>query len=530
MLVENQGIISTPNPRQVQSGETIRIWHAYLLVFISSSSGLIIEMVASRIMSPHVGTSIYSWTSIIGIALAGISVGNWLGGRLADKYASFKLLRRLYFLGGFTSLLIIPLTLPVMGNEVINNLPIQLRVLVSSTLLFFIPCTLFGTISPVVIKLALRDLETAGGKIGSIYAISTVGSIAGTFATGFFLIAFFGTTMIVWMVSALMIATGIVFCGFLGNTIKWQRDKLVEIALVLVAFAAISIPMIFNGILNGYCLEESDYYCIRIVDGTTQDGRPAKMLVLDHLVHNFIVPDETSKGGYSYEQIYEDVARVMNAKGEKIELLVIGAGAFSFPRYIRANYPSSTVDALEIDPAVVETTHNYLGLPRNTDISIFTEDARIYMNRNDIAGKYNLIQADAFMDVSVPYHLTTYEFNQKLKASLKPDGIYLANLIDIGQKGQFLRSYLLTIRKSFKNVMVYGLEDDLYSPIRSTFVVVATDREMSFPASNDWAFYGKEQLDAFIAKGNPVFLTDNYAPVDILLMPVVEDAMNKNKN
>jgi len=509
--------------------ETLKLWKAYLLVFISSSSGLIIELVASRIMSPYVGSSLYTWTSVIGITLAGISLGNWLGGRLADRQASFQLLRRLYFLGGFTSLGIIPLVIPVMTSGYIVGLPTQLRVLASTSLLFFVPGTLFGTISPVVIKLSLNDLATAGKKVGSIYAVSTVGSIVGTFSTGFLLISLFGTTLIVWGVAALMIATGVIFCVlFTGKNLSPARRRkgLIETALVVVLFLALSIPMAVSGTLNGTCLKETDYFCIRIYDGTTQDGRAAKALALDHLVHNYIVPNDTKTHGYGYEQVYADVAKWMNQKQEKIDLLVVGAGAFSFPRYIRANYADSTADAVEIDPGVVEVTHQYLGLDRNTDIKIFTEDARTYLNRSDLSGKYNLVQGDAFMDVTVPYHLTTLEFNRRVKTSLRPNGLYMITMIESGTNGKYLRAYVHTLRKTFKNVLLYTPGEVLNSPYRSTFVVVATDRDMSQPPQSSWRLTPAEELNSYLAQEAPLILTDNYAPVDNLLLPVVDRAID----
>jgi predicted membrane-bound spermidine synthase len=528
MIVE-----SSPAHLEATSPETLKLWKAYLLVFISSTCGLIIELVASRIMSPYVGSTLYTWTSVIGITLAGISVGNWLGGRLADRLASFRLLRRLYFLGGFTSLAIIPLIIPIMTSGYLVSLPTQLRILISTFLIFFVPSTLFGTISPVVIKLCLNDLATAGKKVGSIYAVSTVGSIAGTFSTGFLLISLFGTTLIVWGVGALMVITGVIFCTLLvgkGQPKSQRRQGWIEAGLVVVLFLAFSLPLASSGTLNGICLKETDYFCIRIYDGLSQDGQPAKALALDHLVHNFIVPNDTSHHGYGYEQVSAGLTDWMNAKGEKIDLLVVGAGAFSFPRYVRANYPSSTVDAIEIDPGVVEVAHSQLGLPRDTDIRIFTEDARTYLNRTDLKGKYNLIQGDAFLDLAAPYHLTTYEFNQHIKSALRPDGFYMVTLIESGTNGKFLRAYINTLHKTFKNVFLYTPGEVLESSYRSTFVVMATDRDLEPPAENGWRLTPRAELEAYMAKETPLFLSDNYAPVDNLLLPVIDRALDGTGN
>lgn len=515
--------------KEVGGEESIKPGLAYLLVFISSFCGLTLELVAGRFMAPYVGTSIYNWTSVIGITLAGISVGNWLGGRLADRNASFALLRRLYWLGGLTSILVVPLIRPVMASGFLVGLPVQLRILLSAALLLFIPSTLFGTISPVVIKLALRDLATAGGKIGSIYAVSTVGSIIGTFATGFVLVSTFGTTLIVWGIGAAMIISGIVFCVLLtGN--KVSRQGILESGIVVVLFLALSLPLILSGALKGPCLTESEYFCIRIEDGTSQDGRPAKALVLDQLVHNFIVTNDLKKGGYGYEQVYGDVARWMNSRNQKIDLLVVGAGAFSFPRYVRLNYPDSTVDAVEIDKEVVNVTKQYLGLREDseTGINTFVEDARYFINRPEAVGKYSLIQGDSFMDVTVPYHLVSWEFNERIKKVLKPDGIYMVTMIESGTNGSYLRAYITTLRKTFKNVLLYMPGADVLTrSTRSTFVVVATNQDLKEIPVSSWYLLPEAALNEYIAKEVPVVLTDNYAPVDRLLLPVVDHAIDR---
>jgi predicted membrane-bound spermidine synthase len=534
-MLKEEDIDEAPQPLPkvstlITKDESLKLWKAYLLVFISSSCGLIIELVASRIMAPYLGSSLYTWTSAIGVTLAGISLGNWLGGRLADRRASFQTLRRLYFVGGFTSLAIIPMVVPVMTSGFIVGMPIQLRVLVSTTILFFLPSILFGTISPVVIKLTLNDLATAGGKIGSIYAVSTVGSIAGTFLTGFWLISLFGTTLMVWGVSAIIIATGIVFCTLFTGQKRLSGSALLEVGLVIMLFLALSTPLALSGALKGNCLKETDYFCIRIYDGQSQDGRPAKALALDHLVHNFIVPDDLKKGGYGYEQVYSDVAKWMTGQGDKIDLLVLGAGAFSFPRFVRLNYPSSTVDAVEIDPGVVEVTQQYLGLDRNTDINIFVDDARNYLNRPNLNGKYSLIQLDVFLDVTIPFHLTTHEFDQRIKAVMQPNGIYMMTLVESGTNGKFLRAHIQTLRQSFKTVLLYEPEDLLNSSTRATFVVVATNRPMLEPPASAWKLVSEPELEAYLAKEPPLVLTDNYAPVDNLLLPVVDRELEGSGN
>src|SRR6202165_2499071 len=200
---------------------------AYLVVFVSSCCTLILELVAGRILAPFIGVSLYTWTSIIGVVLAGISLGNYLGGRIADRWPHRRPRGVLLVAGGLPSLAILPLiniatAIPTgelidPGNRLGGVLPLDraslliLRIVVITALIFFPPSFLLGMVSPVVIKLTLRDLAHSGGLVGKVYALSTLGSILGTFATGFVLVQFFGTRMIVLGVGIVLLVMAAVF-------------------------------------------------------------------------------------------------------------------------------------------------------------------------------------------------------------------------------------------------------------------------------------------------------------------------------
>ncbi|HYY89862.1 MAG TPA: fused MFS/spermidine synthase, partial [Chloroflexota bacterium] len=200
---------------------------AYLVVFVSSCCTLILELVAGRILAPFIGVSLYTWTSIIGVVLAGISLGNYLGGRVADRWPQRRTLGILLVAGGLASLAILPLitiatAVPTgqlidPNNQLGGVLPLDraglliLRIVVITTLIFFPPSFILGMVSPVVIKLTLRDLTHSGGLVGKVYALSTLGSILGTFATGFILVQLLGTRMIVLGVAVILIAMAFIF-------------------------------------------------------------------------------------------------------------------------------------------------------------------------------------------------------------------------------------------------------------------------------------------------------------------------------
>lgn len=183
----------------------------YAIAFIASGCTLVIELVAGRLLAPYIGVSLYTWTSVIGVILAGISIGNFLGGRLADRYPGPSVLGLTLVAASLTSF--VTLGLVSVLPQFTLWMPLVPRILVLTTVIFFLPGCILGMITPLVVKQALTDLGHAGGLVGRVYAISTAGSLVGVYLTGFVLIAHFGTRLIVIMVAAVLLILGAV----LGN-------------------------------------------------------------------------------------------------------------------------------------------------------------------------------------------------------------------------------------------------------------------------------------------------------------------------
>jgi spermidine synthase len=196
---------------------------------------------------------------------------------------------------------------------------------------------------------------------------------------------------------------------------------------------------------------------------------------------------------------------------------------------MEATYPESKLDVVEIDPGVTETAYEQLGLSRDTQIASHNEDARLFLLRPP-ANRYTLIMGDAFNDYSVPYHLTTREFNELVRKWLTPGGLYMVNLID-GTQHDFLRAYIHTLQQTFRRVYVAPASDSWRESPRMTFVLIATDEALDFeqfkPATSGETAalmpqrtLSAEKLQALLAERQPVLLTDQFAPVDQMLAPV----------
>jgi len=498
-----------------------RPWLPVLIVFVSNVCIMVLELVAGRIIAPYVGVSLYTWTSVIGVVLAGMSLGNYLGGRLADRWASAQLLGSVYLLAGLFSVGI--LAADTLGVQLPDAWPIVVRILAFTAALFFLPSMVLGMVSPIVVKLAVRDLAKTGSTVGRISAAGTVGSIAGTFATGFILISAFGTHVIVWGVAITLLAMAALF---LLSDIR--RGRAIAAIIVLVILAGGTRAAYAQGWVESRCRVETNYFCIKVHEDD-REGEPVRILILDRLVHSYSSLTNPKKLVYGYEQVYAEATAYQAQRHSPLKALFIGGGGYTFPRYMEAVYPGSALDVIEIDPGVTEVAYDLLGLARDSKIASYNEDARMFLKRPPTV-KYDLVMGDAFNDYSVPYHLTTREFNERVAAWLADDGLYMVNMID-GPRRDFLRAYVNTLEQTFANVYVIPAVRSWQASPRVTFVVIASQRPLdlaalrAIDAGDGEAMLSGMLLDeaatqALLAEGRRITLSDQYAPVDQMLAPV----------
>ncbi len=513
-------------------GSPLPTWQTYLLVFLASACSLIIELVAGRIMAPLIGVSLYTWTSIIGVVLAGISLGNFLGGKLADRYASRRALGVLFFVSGLASLSVLFTASALATYRGPTTFPLMARIVLLTAGIFFLPSCLLGTISPMLVKLTLRDLTRSGDVVGKIYAVSTAGSIVGTFATGFYLVSLFGTRAIILGVSLLLFLLAILFGDW---RLRGRASSRVMPALLLVLVVLSSFLLVQRGALTNDCLKETNYYCIKVND-EEQGGDPVKVLVLDHLVHSYTSLTKPQRLVYGYEFIYASLTEylVKAQPDQPLRTLFIGGGGYTFPRYVESRFPGSQIDVIEIDPEVTRVAAAYLGLNLQGAIRSINSDARQAVEEMPAGQVYDLILGDAFHGFSVPYHLTTKEFNDRLRSHLSPSGIYMLNIID-GRNGEFARSEARTLGETFPYVAAFPVVENYQDLVRNTWVLVGANRPIDqglyLSASQmtprpDIAahLWDGAKLSDFIAGGYSVVLTDDYAPVDNILAPVFEES------
>ncbi len=504
---------------------------ANLVVFIASFCTLIIELVAVRMMAPYVGVSLYTWTSIIGVVLAGISIGAYLGGLIADRFPRPSSLGWLLFFSGLGALSISPL-ISLLGKSQVQT-ALMVRILLMTTSVFFVPSCLLGMISPVVVKLTLNHLKDVGNVVGKIYAYSTLGSILGTFATGFYLIQWMGTRYVLAMIGVLLMICAPIFGGFF---IKKRGLSLFFLALPFLL--SIFYGEIFKPPLDEttFYFKESNYYTISLKRDTLNPFDSLVTLYLDHLHHSRADLNNPYRLEYRYVRGFEEVLR-WQADGQKIfRTLFIGGGGYTLPRLVELQYPDAEIEVVEIDPEVTRAARTSMGIPGDTRIRTFNQDARWFVMNGKEKGRYDYIFLDAFNDMSVPYHLTTEEFGMQLKGLLKPHGLLMTNVIDHFEKGAFLPSYIRTLEEVFGKGYVHLISvrplDD--SSDTGNFIVVASSRRIDLDdfvskikkTSNQVMtsnVISPDRLQQYLKERFSVILTDDYVPVDNLTAPIFEE-------
>ena len=481
---------------------------AWFVVFATSASVLVLEILAGRILAPYVGVTLETYTGIIGTVLAGIALGAWYGGRVADRRDPREVLGPTIMLGGVLALASPPI-IAFIGPVLASRHPVAIVTLAFAG--FFSPAFVLSAVSPMVVKLQLDSLTETGRTVGRLSAVGTIGGIFGTFVTGFVLIAAFPTRPVVLALGAFLV---------IGGGALWflQRPRQAEGAQSHLVVAALLLGGL-TALLNSPCELESAYFCARVeVDPARDSGR---LLILDTLRHSYVDLDDPTYLEFSYAQALSDVVDTFRPDGEPIDALHIGGGGFSLPRYLRATRPGTDSLVLELDPTLVQLAREELGLETGPNLRVREGDARLELS-SLAADRFDLVIGDAFGGLAVPWHLTTVEFVEQIERTLRPDGVYALNLIDHPPLG-FARAEAATLRRVFPHVAVMAPPERISGDSGGNFVLIASNtpldvesiRARTSARGDDDVIAVGEDLDAFI--GDAQVLTDDYAPVDQLL-------------
>ncbi len=474
----------------------LKTYRYEIIAALSGATVMILELVGARMMAPFFGTSTYVWTAMIGVILGALSFGYWYGGRLADRGATDKGLMLILISASLVTALGLILQSQLFPLVASLRLDVRISAIISALLLFAPASALLGIVSPYVAKLKLSSLKTAGSSIGRLYAAGTIGSIVGTFLTGYWLIALLGNFTL-----GIVVVITLVLISFIAERhliVIPRIIGLVALGGLLYSVGAAASP----GVISD---TDSSYARYQVIETNQSNGLPVRYLLMDNIgAQSGVAIGNPDLLLFPYTQKFNEVA---NAYGAFRNALVIGGGAYTFPGVLARERPGSHVDVVEIDPALDLIAERYFGYTPQPNLALIHEDGRTYLNRNTT--KYDLLYIDAFSSLTPPYQLTTREATERMKQSLSDKGIVAVNVIaSPNADDPYFTATYATYRAVFPEVQVYQLNDTSVDERQNLLFIARNDRA-SIPGSF------KYPLDVTTVQG--MVLTDDHAPVEQLI-------------
>lgn len=498
--------------------ETARATHTLLAVicFLAGAAVMVIEISANRLLAPHFGNSIYTWTALIGVVLVALSGGAWLGGVMADRLGRLDLLGWL-LAGSAVLTMLIPALNSAFAPSFAKGGIISGPVLIS-VFLFALPAVLLGAVSPASVRfysMANQDTQV-GHAAGIISMLGSLGSFVGTFISGFFLLSTFGVTKIFISTGVLLLVLALIAFWMARKPAKAQ-GLTIGATIIAGLIGANAEGAVDQGVIHR---QSSFYHQIEVTEQTGYSG-----------TERFLKLDSTMEGGIRVRdgalvldyQHYWHLAEMSEAL-QLNRALFIGAGAFGMPNELSRLHPNATVDVAEIDPAVIEIGRRFFKLGEHPRVTPHAGDARRFLNQS--SGGYDLIFGDAYNGVRhIPAHLVTQEFFQEVRAKLSPKGVFLMNVITSiqGEKAELLSHVLATVRSVFPHVEVFAINKG--ADTESQNVILLGANESWKPWLED-KFYLESSLPARLASHRLLpselpqdgrIFTDDWNPVDAVI-------------
>ena len=407
----------------------------YVVAFVTGAIVMSFEMLGSRYLGPFFGSGIFTWASLISTVLAALCVGYFLGGTIADRHPSVIVLAGIVAVGSVYLVVLPTFAQPVLQFFVWNIDDIKLGSLLSALAIMFFPVALLGTYSPFAIRLLLPSRANSGLVSGTVYGVSTAGSILGTLGTTFYLIPLIGSRAITFTLGISgLVASALLLAGSRAGGRARLGGLVVLVATSLLSMPASPLPAeeLFDPQIRADLLKHKDGL-IAHVETAYNDIFVGKVQTLLKMSFQW-------KGWYFYESavnlvdaddlpmLYARTVGLAAIYPQDIKrVLVLGLGGGAVPLYLARFLPDATVDSVEVDPGVIEAAKKYFGLRETERFHLIEGDGRIYLNRH--SEKYDIIVLDAFSGSYIPFHMMTKEFYQLVREHLAPHGVVAINIL-----------------------------------------------------------------------------------------------------
>ena len=496
----------------------------YIVVFISGAVLMALEIVGSRVLAPYFGSSIFVWGSLISVVMTALSIGYYWGGWLSAREPSYAKLLLLLVIPGVV-IFFLPFVYPAINEWIaIMDLGVRLSPLVACSALFLLPGIFIGTISPYVIRLAATQLNTVGSTAGTLYAVSTCGSIAGTLLTAFYLIPVLGVSNIIHALGITLVCLSLVVVPLIRlNRVSVTR----AVAAVSVLFSWINLGWTPIAWAKTLMQKDTFYHRIRI-----EEDDEARYMYFDRTLQSAMTLKDPTALRLIYSR-YTSLGFAFRADAKR--MLLIGLGGGSIPKKLNKEFPNMEIDAVELDPEVIKLAKDHFNIKEGKQLRLHAQDGRLFLTRTQ--NQYDIIMLDAYFTDAMPFHLATRQFFELAQKKLTPNGIVVANLISAvtGPSGKIARAFTRTLRQVYPQTYIFASrrpDNVSLETIQNVIVIATRDKQrvdikeiVKRASALDKGLFPDPVQDIAVAyfdrqlpEDVPI-LTDDYAPTDNLLNP-----------
>jgi spermidine synthase len=481
-----------------------------VLVFIGGVTSLALEMCASRLLGAYFGTSLFIWANLIGLILLYLTVGYFIGGRLADRYPSERLLCILTALAALFITVIPFVSQSILNWSITGIAEISVSIFVSSLLgtilLFAVPVTLLGLVSPFAIRLATKEIGKSGKTSGSLYAISTCGSILGAFLPVLWLVPTFGVRRTLLIFGALLFAASL-----WGLRPRWRP-----------AFAIALIPLVIplgplKYIPNLIYEKESLYNYIQVTQ--QPDGTRELILNEGQAIHSIYYPDPNTvlTGQYWDYFLAAPYFNVGFTPQQLHRVGIIGLAGGTIAHQFTQVYGPVPIDGVEIDPAIVDVGRKYFNM-NEPNLHVYVQDGRTFIETTH--AQYDLVAIDAFQQPYIPFQLTTREFFSTIRSHLSSTGVVAINTGHTAHDFRLVQAFVNTMSQVFPSVYVFNIPGTFNTEVMATVQRTSIDTFRSnmaqFFSTTTMGHVADEVLPT-VTQGHPdggIVFTDDQAPIE----------------
>jgi spermidine synthase len=517
-----------------------------LAVFVSGAVLLGLELAASRVLAPYFGSSLIVWGALIGVVLAGLSGGYWIGGSLVDRTPKPWLLVATLAAGAGFVLAVPFLDRPVLEAIVAWDPEPRVNALLAALSLFGLPSVILAAATPMAVRLRADAIARLGRTAGRLFAVSTAGSIVGTIGTAFWLVPELGTDQ--------LIAFGAVALLGAAAVVAAAERLVIPVAVIVLTIAGATAAAVELEATTGGTLpaaQTRNYSPNVRLREALRPSRPTKdvgILYAKHTRYHRIVVTEDAgvrtllfdalsqsamrvEDPYATEFEYTDYLHlVMAYKPSARRVLFLGLGGGSAPKRFWRDYPQLQLDVAEVDPDVVDVARRYFAVPTDPRLRIEVEDGRRFLAEH--SRRYDVIVVDTYYSDSIPFHMTTREFVELARRRLEPGGVIAMNAIGAvrGSGSKLFRALYRTYRTEFPTVVVHPvggrdsvtniilLATEAAEPAQSLLNARWRELRARTPTAPDLSKAISARYDGLIPTADVPTLTDDYAPTDSLLL------------